>query len=44
MAHCLISLPPARRPFVRHSDLDIDIHHVSFKDKETQRPECIGLD
>ncbi|MCK6370805.1 MAG: glutathione S-transferase family protein [Gammaproteobacteria bacterium] len=25
--------------FVKHFDLDVDIHHVSFKDKETQSPE-----
>jgi len=24
--------------FVRHFDLDVEIHHVSFKDKETQSP------
>ncbi len=24
--------------FVRHFDLDVDVHHVSFKDKETQSP------
>jgi glutathione S-transferase len=25
--------------FVKHFGLDVDIHHVSFKDKETQSPE-----
>ncbi len=29
--------------FVRHFDLDIAIHHVSFKDKETQRPEYLAI-
>lgn len=25
--------------FVKHFDLDVDIHHVSFKDQETKSPE-----
>jgi glutathione S-transferase len=29
--------------FVRHFDLDVDIHHVSFKDKETQSPEYLAI-
>lgn len=29
--------------FVRHFDLDIDIHHVSFKDRETQTPAFLAL-
>jgi len=29
--------------FVRHFDLDVEIHHVSFKDKETQSPEYLAI-
>jgi glutathione S-transferase len=29
--------------FVRHFDLDIDIHLVSFKDKETQSPAFLAI-
>lgn len=29
--------------FVRHFNLDVDIHPVSFKDKETQRPEFLAI-
>ena len=29
--------------FVRHFDLDVDIHLVSFKDKETQSPEFLAI-
>nr|WP_281720234.1 glutathione S-transferase family protein [Nitrosomonas nitrosa] len=29
--------------FVRHFDVDIDIHHVSFKGKETQSPEYLAI-
>lgn len=29
--------------FVRHFNLDVDIHHVSFKDKETQSPEYLAI-
>ncbi|MCC7256878.1 MAG: glutathione S-transferase family protein [Gammaproteobacteria bacterium] len=29
--------------FVRHFDLDVDIHHVSFKDKETQTPAYLAI-
>jgi glutathione S-transferase len=29
--------------FVRHFDLDVDVHHVSFKDKETQSPEYLAI-
>ena len=28
--------------FVRHFDLDVDVHHVSFKDKETEEPRVPG--
>ena len=29
--------------FVKHYDLDVDIHHVSFKDRETQSPEYLAI-
>jgi glutathione S-transferase len=29
--------------FVRHYDLDVDVHHVSFKDKETQSPAYLAI-
>lgn len=29
--------------FVRHFDLDVEVHHVSFKDKETQSPEYLAI-
>lgn len=29
--------------FVRHFDLDVEIHHVSFKDKETQSPAYLAI-
>ncbi len=29
--------------FVRHFDLDVDIHHVSFKDRETQSPAYLAI-
>ncbi|MBN8279004.1 MAG: glutathione S-transferase family protein [Gammaproteobacteria bacterium] len=29
--------------FVRHFNLDVDIHHVSFKDKETQSPGYLAI-
>ena len=29
--------------FVRHFDLDVEIHHVSFKDKETQSPGYLAI-
>ena len=29
--------------FVRHFDLDVEIHHVSFKDKETQRADYLAI-
>jgi glutathione S-transferase len=29
--------------FVLHYDLDVDIHHVSFKDRETQSPEYLAI-
>lgn len=29
--------------FVRHFDLPVDIHHVSFKDRETQSPEYLAI-
>jgi glutathione S-transferase len=29
--------------FVRHFDLDVEIHHVSFKDKETQSPAFLAI-
>lgn len=29
--------------FVRHFDLDVDIHHVSFKDKETQGADYLAI-
>jgi glutathione S-transferase len=29
--------------FVRHFDLDVDIHHVSFKDKETQSADYLAI-
>lgn len=29
--------------FVRHFDLDVDVHHVSFKDRETQSPEYLAI-
>jgi len=29
--------------FVRHFDLDVDVHHVSFKDEETHKPEYLAI-
>ena len=29
--------------FVKHYNLDVDIHHVSFKDRETQSPEYLAI-
>ncbi len=29
--------------FVRHFDLDVDIHHVSFKDRETQSADYLAI-
>jgi glutathione S-transferase len=29
--------------FVRHFDLDVEIHHVSFKDEETKQPEYLAI-
>ena len=29
--------------FVKHFDLPVDIHHVSFKDRETQSPEYLAI-
>jgi len=29
--------------FVRHFDLPVEIHHVSFKDRETQSPEYLAI-
>jgi len=29
--------------FVRHFDLPVEIHHVSFKDRETQSPEFLAI-
>jgi glutathione S-transferase len=29
--------------FVRHFDLDVDVHHVSFKDEETKQPEYLAI-
>ncbi len=29
--------------FVKHFGLDVEIHHVSFKDKETQSPEYLAI-
>jgi glutathione S-transferase len=29
--------------FVRHFDLDVDVHHVSFKDKETQSAAYLAI-
>ncbi len=29
--------------FVRHFDLDVEIHHVSFKDKETQSADYLAI-
>ena len=29
--------------FVRHFDLDVDVHHVSFKDRETQSVEYLAI-
>ena len=29
--------------FVRHFDLDVEIHHVSFKDKETQSSDYLAI-
>ncbi|GMW06562.1 MAG: glutathione S-transferase family protein [Gammaproteobacteria bacterium] len=29
--------------FVKHFDLDVEIHHVSFKDKETHSPEYLAI-
>jgi len=29
--------------FVRHFDLDVEVHHVSFKDKETQSPGYLAI-
>ena len=29
--------------FVRHFDLDVEIHHVSFRDKETQSPGYLAI-
>ena len=29
--------------FVRHFDLDVDVHHVSFKDRETQSLEYLAI-
>lgn len=29
--------------FVRHFDLDVDIHHVSFKDRETHSPGYLAI-
>src|SRR5690606_32660164 len=29
--------------FVKHFDLDVDIHHVSFKDQETKSPAYLAI-
>ncbi len=29
--------------FVRHFNLDVEVHHVSFKDKETQSPAYLAI-
>lgn len=29
--------------FVRHFDLPVEVHHVSFKDRETQSPEYLAI-
>jgi glutathione S-transferase len=29
--------------FVRHFDLDVEVHHVSFKDRETQSPGFLAI-
>jgi glutathione S-transferase len=29
--------------FVRHFDLDVDVHHVSFKDRETESAEFLAI-
>ena len=29
--------------FVKHFDLDVEVHHVSFKDKETQSPAYLAI-
>jgi len=29
--------------FVRHFDLDVEVHHVSFKDEETKRPDYLAI-
>ena len=29
--------------FVKHYDLDVDIHHISFKDHEQQSPEFLAI-
>ena len=29
--------------FVKHVDLPVDVHHVSFKDRETQSPEFLAI-
>jgi glutathione S-transferase len=29
--------------FVRHFDLDVEVHHVSFKDRETQSPDYLAI-
>ena len=31
------------RSFVRHFDLPVEVHHVSFKDKETQSAEYLAI-
>ena len=35
--------PAAIAAFVRHFDLPVEIHHVSFKDRETQSPEYLAI-
>lgn len=29
--------------FVRHFDLDVDVHHVSFKDRETESAAFLAI-
>lgn len=29
--------------FIRHFDLPVEVHHVSFKDRETQSPEYLAI-
>lgn len=45
LLHSFFVTPNNRKveAFIKHYDLDVDIHQVSFRDKETQTPEFFAI-